>query len=220
MLDPANGSACPHRPARAGPYRIGRALAVAVALVATWLPAGCDGEPDAPAGLEPPDAAGPSGAQTPPAAPAIPRERVRELASRGASARPEIERLLQHPHPEVREEAALAYPRVAIGTAAPGLARLATEDPETDVRAAAVTAIGHMRAMDEMEAILTALDDPDLLVRRRAADAASRITGQRYDVNMPPDQWRRTVDDIRALWKHHGDTLRTYHKGRHPPTGG
>lgn len=231
MLEPAGDFPCPQRPTRvrlrqgkarlcrggARPPRIGHALAMTVALAAAWLLIGCDGEPEGAPGPEPPGAGGSAGDETQTSSPDAIRERIRDLARRGTKARPEIERFLKHPTPAVREEAALAYPRVADGTAAPALARLATSDPEADVRAAAVTALGHMRAMDEMEAILNALEDPDPLVRRRAADAASRITGQRYDVNVPPDEWRRTVDEIRALWQNHGDTLRTYHERRRPP---
>ena len=224
MLEPADDSPCPQRPVcdrlcrgEARPPRIGHALAMTVALAVAWLLIGCDGEPEGAPGPEPPGAGGSAGDETQTSAPDALRERIRDLACRGTKARPEIERFLKHPTPAVREEAALVYPRVAEGRAAPPLARLATSDPEPDVRAAAVTALGHMRAMDEMEAILSALEDPDPLVRRRAADGASRITGQRYDVNVPPDEWRRTVDEIRALWQNHGDTLRTYHERRPPP---
>lgn len=140
------------------------------------------------------------------------RRRIRTLARGGAEARAEIEPFLAHANPAAREEAAVVYPRVAEGNAAPALARLATDDPEPDVRAAAVTAIGHMRAMDEMDAVIRALEDPDWLVRRRAADAASRITGQRYEVNVSPEEWRRTVEEIRALWQNHEHMLRTYHE--------
>jgi hypothetical protein len=145
------------------------------------------------------------------------RRRIRTLAREGAPARAEIDPFLTHTHPAAREEAAVVYPRVAEGNAAPALAKLATDDPEPNVRAAAVTAIGHMRAMDEMDAVVRALEDPDWLVRRRAADAASRITGQRYEVNVPPEEWRRTVEEIRALWQNHEEMLRTYHERHNRP---
>ncbi|MFO8011914.1 MAG: HEAT repeat domain-containing protein [Phycisphaerae bacterium] len=188
------------------------------ALAAVWLPARCSSEPDAPPAPGPSETSKAAGGTADAPAPEALRERIRILARGGTRSRPEIEPFLEHPHPAAREEAALAYPRVAEGTAAPALARLATADPVRDVRAAAVTAIGHMRAMDEMDAILRALEDPDGLVRRRAAEAASRITGQRYDVNVSPEAWRRTVEEIRALWQNHGATLRTYHE-RHTPSG-
>jgi hypothetical protein len=192
------------------------AAAVVTALAALWLPAGCSSDPDAPPVPAPPEETDAAGGKTDGPAPEALRERIRVLARGGIQSRREIEPFLEHPHPAAREEAALAYPRVAEGTAAPALARLATDDPAPDVRAAAVTAIGHMRAMDEMDAILRALEDPDALVRRRAAEAASRITGQRYDVNVSPEAWRRTVEEIRALWQNHGATLRAYHERRAP----
>jgi len=213
-LKPSGGSGFPLSAPRGQWPRLVCALATTLALTAAWLLVGCGGDSQDAPDSQPSKPGEATGGEAQ-ASGEVLREHIRALARQGTQARPEIEPFLKHAVPAAREEAALVYPRVAEGTAAPALARLATADPEPDVRAAAVTAIGHMRAMDEMDAILHALEDPDGLVRRRAADAASRITGQRYDVNVPPDEWRKTVEDIRALWQHHGQTLRTYHEGPH-----
>jgi len=186
-------------------------------LAAAALLAGCGDEPEGTLDAQPSETGASDKPQAP--APEVLRQRIRALARQGTAARHEVEPYLKHPSPAAREEAALAYPRVTEEErSAPELAQLSTTDPEPDVRAAAVTALGHMRAMDDMDAILEALEDPDPLVRRRAAEAATRITGQRYDVNVPPEQWRRTVEYIRTLWQKHGDMLRSYHERRHPST--
>ena len=159
------------------------------------------------------------------------RKEIRELARQGSAARPQIERMLEDPRSDVRIEAAMAYPRVAqetpakaaptLVTSAPALARVAKADSDANVRAAAVTALGHMRAMDEMETLLAAMEeDPDPLVRRRAANAVSRILGVSYDIARAttPEQRRAIVNDARDLWSTHSDYLRKYHgdKYQHP----
>jgi HEAT repeat protein len=191
------------------------ARGAAAALLACAFVAGCSGDADTPSGpaaAEPGETAGAA-----PADPALPRQAVRDLAARGPGAEPSVRRLLEHPRDEVRLEAAVVYPRVARGDAAPALAKTARSDPNPDVRAAAVTAIGHMRAMDEMDAVIAALEDDEPLVRQRAADTVFRILGRRYDVNVSPQDWKRTVAEIRELWRSQEGTIRDYYQRRRRP---
>lgn len=142
---------------------------------------------------------------------------VRALGRIGPQAQPQIEKALQSQHPEVRQEAALVYPRAVRGTAAPPLASAARTDAEANVRAAAVTALGHMAAVDEIETLLAAVEDPDPLVRRRASEAIARIMGRTYDFSGTPQQRREMAARVRERWRVEAQTLREYHQKRSAP---
>lgn len=171
--------------------------------------------------------------------PATSREAVRALGTLGAEAIPRLQESLKDERPEVRVEAALAYGNaVAVAVAAapaqaaPGqearmedqirpLAEAVRSDASPEVRAAAVTGLGHARAMSEMQTILRALEDPDPMVRARATVAVTRITGRRYEtyVNGTPEQRRAAAAQIRRQWAADEKSTRDYYAGKRQPKG-
>jgi len=191
-----------------------RRPALAALLAAAGLLAGCGGEDSDAARIERlrgrGDAAGLAREVERPEA-QVSCQAVRALGRIGAPALPQVEMALKDSRREVRAEAALAYARAAGGTAAPPLATLARSDPVPDVRATAVTALGHMRALDEMEALLAAVEDPELVVRERAAEAVARIMGRRYDFSGSPEECRRTIAEVRDRWGRENQVLREYY---------
>ena len=142
---------------------------------------------------------------------------VRALGRMGPQAQPQIEKALKSQYAEVRQEAALVYPRAVRGTAAPPLASAARTDGEPNVRAAAVTALGHMAAVDEIETLLAAVEDPDPLVRRRASEAIARIMGRIYDFSGTPQQRHEAAALVRERWRVEAQPLRDYHQKRLAP---
>jgi len=141
------------------------------------------------------------------------RRAVHSLGRLGPKAEPALRQTMEKGSPIVRAEAALVYPRVAKREQAQEpISALAHQDPEPRVRAAAVTALGHMRAIDSMDAILEALNDPNLLVRRRAADAVARIMGRHYELYLdgPEEKRRQAIDTLRQDWNRDKDVIRRY----------
>ena len=142
---------------------------------------------------------------------------IRALGQLGPPARPQIEKAMKNPRSEVRQEAAAAYPHTASGPAAPVLATAARTDPDAAVRAAAATSLGRMRALDEMETLLAAVQDADALVRQRASDAIACIMGARYDFGGTEEQRRRTVAEVRRAWHQESEILRKYYQTKPGP---
>jgi len=141
------------------------------------------------------------------------RMAVRSLGRLGRRAEPALRETMQKGKPVVRAEAALVYPMVADREKAQEpLKDLAHDDPEPHVRAAAVTALGHMRAMESMEALLEAVNDPNPLVRRRAADAVERIMGRSYELYIDGSEEERlkAIDGLRQDWLKDKDRIREY----------
>ncbi len=93
------------------------------------------------------------------------------------------------------------------------LARVAMNDDSVNVRASAVTALGKMRAHEHMEALLSAMDDPDAAVRGRAAKAVSRIIGREYGfrASAPRDRRRQVIKKIRGIWPEIEPYIREYY---------
>lgn len=175
--------------------------------------------------------------------PATSREAVRALGTLGAEAIPRLQEVLKDERPEIRVEAALAYgnavavaeaapARAAPGQEAPGqaarmedqirpLAEAVRSDASPDVRAAAVTGLGHARAMSEMQTIFRALEDPDPMVRARATAAVTRITGRRYEtyVNGTPQQRHEAAANIRRQWAADEKSTREYYAGKQKTKG-
>jgi len=146
--------------------------------------------------------------------PRVSRLAVHSLARIGRKAKPVLDRAIRDERPEVRAEAVLVYPRVAKRSeAAEPLAQIARSDPQPQVRAAAVTALGQMRAFDKMDALFEALDDPDPLVRRRAAGAVSRILGRTYElyVDGPAEKRRQAIAELRKVWPELAPQIRDYY---------
>ncbi|MCX5677354.1 MAG: HEAT repeat domain-containing protein, partial [Planctomycetota bacterium] len=142
---------------------------------------------------------------------------IRALGQLGPQARPQIERAMKDPRSEVRREAAAVYPRTYSGPAAPVLATVARTDPDAAVRAVAVTSLGRMRALDEMETLLAAVEEPDLLVRQRASDAIALIMGARYDFSGTDEARHRTVAEARRTWREQSEILRRYYQTKPGP---
>jgi len=138
---------------------------------------------------------------------------VRSLGRLGQQAEPALRQAMKKGKPAIRAEAALVYPTVTSRQEAQEpLSELALDDPEPYVRASAVTALGHMRAMDSMDAILQALNDPNLLVRRRAAEAVTRIIGRSYELYLtgPEEKRLQAIAGLRQDWKQDEGHIRDY----------
>jgi HEAT repeat protein len=138
---------------------------------------------------------------------------VRSLGRMGRQAEPALRQTMQKGQSVVRAEAALVYPMVAEREKAQEpLKDLARDDPEPHVRAAAVTALGHMRAMESMEALLQALNDPKPLVRRRAANAVERIMGRAYElyIDGPEEKRLQAIEGLRQDWNADKEKIRQY----------
>jgi len=145
---------------------------------------------------------------------------TRALGSMGPEAAAHIQRGLKDTREPVREAAACAMGR--LGRRLPdrrpdevgGLARVGREDPSPRVRAAAVTALGAIRAYEQMETLLDAMNDRNATVRRRAAEAAARILGRhyRYDAKDPPEQRRASIEMLRRVWAKAEPVVGRYHQ--------
>ena len=130
------------------------------------------------------------------------RRAVATMGYVGQKAVRQIRRALDDPRPKVRQQAAVAYARAADAKDLSPLTRVAQTDTSPIVRAAAVTALGQARAYEEMETLLAAMNEQDLVVRRRAAEAVVLILGRRYpyDPNAPSAQRLGSIAVIRQFW--------------------
>ncbi len=147
----------------------------------------------------------------------VARGAAQALPRSGAEALPHIRRALHDPRPEVREAAAIACGKLGSRSDAPLLAAVLAKDSSRRVRAAAASALGDVRAYDQMEALMMALEDPDVAVRARANAAIIRITG--VDVGFgawdPLMKRRHVVDEnLRALWPRIEPTVRNHYTRR------
>jgi HEAT repeat protein len=98
------------------------------------------------------------------------------------------------------------------------VAAAARTDPSVFVRATAVSVLGQVRAVNEMETLIAALDDPDRMVRVRALASIERILGRRYVVYLddPPgsDRRREAVENVRQIWAEKGHHARDYYAAK------
>jgi HEAT repeat protein len=140
---------------------------------------------------------------------------AKAMGTLGRPAAEHLERALGDPRVAVRESAALALGLAAEEGHTAALADAARHDGSATVRAAAVTALGRRRAVDEMEALLAALEDPNRTVRRRAAAAVTRILGRRYEVYVDGPEARRrdAVARLREAWPAMEARTRDYYAG-------
>ena len=131
------------------------------------------------------------------------RHALGALATFGHESLPQITKALSDPRPKVREKAATVFSQAADYQEAGEVARVATEDSSPDVRAAAVSTLDRMRAFTEMDALLAAMDDPDVVVRRRAYAAARRIacTEVLFKASDPPEKRRAALAKLRSVWQ-------------------
>ncbi|MBL7219721.1 MAG: HEAT repeat domain-containing protein [Phycisphaerae bacterium] len=131
------------------------------------------------------------------------RRAVETLGYLGPEALPQLRRALEDRRPQIRQKAAIACARAADPkVAAPLLAKVARTDKSPVVRAAAVTGLGRARAYDEMETLLAEMNDDDVIVRGRAAEAVVNIIGRRYpyNLNAPPAKRLESIARIRKFW--------------------
>jgi HEAT repeat protein len=111
---------------------------------------------------------------------------------------------LSDPRPQIRQQAATAYARAAnIKDIAP-LTKVAQTDKSPVVRASAITALGKKRVYEEMETLLQAMNDDDIMVRRRATEAVVLLIGRRYPYKPNASSARRLkyIAVIREFWTH------------------
>lgn len=143
---------------------------------------------------------------------------VRAMGSLGPAAVPHLERSIADARPEVREAAVVAWGQAADDRRPEILAAAARTDPSVVVRAAAVSVLGQVRAVNEMETLIAALDDPDRMVRVRASASIEHILGRRYEVFLedPPGSERRrqAVENVRKIWAEEGQLARDYYAAK------
>jgi len=140
------------------------------------------------------------------------RRAVAALGRIGSEAVQQVKQAMRDPRPRVREQAASSFAEVAQREDAAPLARLAVEDKSPNVRAAAVSGLNRMCAYDQMESLLAAMMDGDIIVRRRAYRAAKRFACVQvaYRADDPPSKRRAAVQQLRAEWLKHRDRARRY----------
>jgi len=141
------------------------------------------------------------------------RRAVATMGYVGPKAVKQIRRALTDRRPAVRRQATTAYARAAGPKELAPLAEVARDDKSFRVRASAVTALGQARACSEMETLLEAMNDEDLVVRRRAARAVTLILGRRYNYDPNSSSARRlkSIDVLRKFWAKAKDVVGEYH---------
>lgn len=143
---------------------------------------------------------------------------VQAMGSLGPAAVPHLERCIGDARPEVREAAVVAWGRAAEDRRPEVVAAAARMDPSPVVRATAVSVLGQVRAVNEMETLIAALDDPDRMVRVRASASIERIIGRRYEVYLddPPGSNRRreAVENVRKIWAQERQHVRDYYAAK------
>jgi hypothetical protein len=110
---------------------------------------------------------------------------------------------LRDPEKMVRLEAARGLQRLHSPDAAAPLIQAMREpdirgggEPEAQVRAAAADALGQYATLPVLEALIAALDDPDLAVNRSALKSLNTLTGQDLGIERAAwVQWRGRMAD-------------------------
>jgi HEAT repeat protein len=128
-----------------------------------------------------------------------PAVRAAALGALSANAPPDkagvLIKALDDEDPQVRREAALGLQRLhhrdAVG---PLIQRLDAEhEPDAQVRAEAAQTLGQFAEPRVLQALIAALDDPQLAVDRNAAQSLRTLTGQ--DFGMSRAAWARWAED-------------------------
>jgi HEAT repeat protein len=148
------------------------------------------------------------------------RHAVETLGHVGRDSIQKLRTTMTDSRPEIRQEAVIAYEKVM--AASPKdfnpavLSQIARTDENKDVRITAITALGNMGAYEELETLLQAMNDDDLTVRRRAAQAVVLIIRRRYtfDANASPRQRLKEIDRIRRFWKFYQDNVTKFHNDK------
>ena len=117
---------------------------------------------------------------------------VRALGRCGESAVDELRRLMADPRPRISAIAAVSLAKASPSAGGEALEEILAnfadkvrKDPSTSVRVAAAQALGRMKAGEQIEALLDALNDRELAVRQAASAAIYRITN--VDFRIPLD---------------------------------
>ena len=141
------------------------------------------------------------------------RRAVESMGYVGPKAVRHIRRALDDPRPAIRQQAATAYARAADPKDTAPLTKVARTDKSPVVRAAAVTALGQARVYEGMETLLEAMNDDDIVVRRRAAEAVILFTGRRYPyrADAPSAQRLKSIAVIRKFWARAKDIASRYY---------
>jgi HEAT repeat protein len=86
--------------------------------------------------------------------------------------------------------------------ARPYLRKLMAESQNDNVRAIAMDGLGVLRDYKSMEALMTAMDDPSVLVRTRAGAAVGRIVGldRRFNAGASPEERQKVIALVRDDW--------------------
>jgi hypothetical protein len=82
---------------------------------------------------------------------------------------------LGNPNPELRFEAARACGELEVGSAVPHLARVIADDPDQEVREAAVWALGHIGGQQARDILETCVQGDDEALSEAAAEALEEI---------------------------------------------
>jgi HEAT repeat protein len=82
---------------------------------------------------------------------------------------------LDNPNPELRFEAARACGELEVASAVPHLARIIADDPDQEVREAAVWALGHIGGQQAREILDTCVQSDDEALSEAAAEALEEI---------------------------------------------
>jgi HEAT repeat protein len=153
---------------------------------------------------------------------AVAQEAVRALGTAGPQGRPHLVEALADARPPVRVATVLALGRADDGESEARLADAARRDKAPDVRAAAVTILGRRLAHRQMPTLIDALEDPDPLVRRRAAEAFRRITGmglatERLKTGGSGSDTGAVAAELRAMWPFLRETVEAYYENHRGP---
>lgn len=148
----------------------------------------------------------------------VARRALEAMADIGPAAAPQIRRVIKDPRPKVRESAVVVLGRVSARVPPPvdieALADIAREDESSNVRAAAVIALGAMHAFEELETLLSRMqEDESIDVQRRAAAAVIRIIGVDVGFKAGDSLQKRqeAIERIRAVWRKDGARIRRFY---------
>jgi hypothetical protein len=103
---------------------------------------------------------------------------------------------------EVREAAVVSIGMLGGKSSRKLLLEKLKNDPSPEVQAASADALGRIRSLDAMPALLDLLDSPSENVRRSAALAITKIWMRDYGFKAddPPEKRRALIKGIRAAW--------------------
>ncbi|MCP4376455.1 MAG: HEAT repeat domain-containing protein [bacterium] len=155
--------------------------------------------------------------------PKFAKKAIRAMGHGGRKSIPTLKKILQDDkRPELKQQAAMAMAKAIMVAAeedkpldsqmtAPLVTALNDKTPE--VRASAADALGQVYDYSNMPSLLKAMDDEDLLVRRKAYNAVTRIFGRKYifDVNSPSPKRKIIIKTIATDWNVHKQHVGKYH---------